>query len=443
MGLINKKQYICIVQKIKFTSLGFLYLLVVGILMFAALNRHSHSKVFTYNSQLWADKAGYYIYLPALFIYDFDLKKIPDNIDLLTGNGFTINKINNKIESKYPVGTAILESPFFILANTYELLIGGKADGFSKTYQNMIEICAVFYLSLGLFYLFLFLSKTFSRKSTLLSLFVLFSATNLYYYSICEGGFSHIYSFFLFSYLLFLLSNNKYAFSKTTWFKIIIVGSFIVLIRQINIVFLIISLFIFIPRKTLQKYLSFKDWMFSFIIFLMVLSPQIIYNFYLSGSPFLYSYQNEKFIYLFNPKIKEVLFAFENGWITNNPIHLFTLIGIVIYYKIQPKISIGLLLIFLFCTYLYASWWSYELGCAYGHRGFVDIYPFAAISLTAVIQWIKLTNSKLIKKISYSFIILCVVLNLKFIYTYDTCWPNNSKSSDFEIYLNFLTSPTK
>jgi hypothetical protein len=68
----------------------------------------------------------------------------------------------------------------------------------------------------------------------------------------------------------------------------------------------------------------------------MVLSPQIIYNFYLSGSPFLYSYQNEKFIYLLNPKIKEVLFAFENGWITNNPIHLFTLIGVVIYYKIQP-----------------------------------------------------------------------------------------------------------
>ena len=415
----------------------------MAILIFAALNRHSHSKIYTYNSQIWADKAGYYIYLPALFIYNFEIKKIPDNIDILTGNGFVINKIKNKIESKYPVGTAILESPFFILAHTYELLTGGKADGFNKTYQNLIDICAVFYLSLGLFYLFLFLSQTFDQKTTLLSLFVLFSATNLYYYSICEGGFSHIYSFFLFSYLLFLLSKNKHEFSKSNWFKIIIVSSFIVLVRQINLVFLIISLFLFIPKKTLEKNLAFKDWAVSFLIFILVLSPQIIYNFYLSGSPFFYSYQNEKFIYLFNPKIKEVLFAFENGWITNNPIHIFSLIGIGIYYKIQPKISVGILLIFIFCAYLYASWWSYELGCAYGHRGFVDIYPFAAISLTAIIQEIKLTKSKLIKFFSYSFIILCVFLNLKFIYTYDTCWPKNPKSSDFELYLNFLTSPTK
>jgi hypothetical protein len=49
----------------------------------------------------------------------------------------------------------------------------------------------------------------------------------------------------------------------------------------------------------------------------------------------------------------------------------------------------------------------------------------------------------LIKIISYSFIVLCVFLNIKFIYTYDTCWPNDLTSSDLDIYLHFLTSPTK
>ena len=98
-----------------------------------------------------SDKAGYYVYLPALFLYEFNSSKFPTKVDSLTGDGFHLNLKNNKVQSKYPVGVAVLVSPFFILAHAYSVLTDKVADGFSIPYQNAIDIAGVFYLLLCLF----------------------------------------------------------------------------------------------------------------------------------------------------------------------------------------------------------------------------------------------------------------------------------------------------
>ena len=66
--------------------------------VFLTLNRHSRTGIQNYHSEIWADKAGYYIYLPSFFIYNFDGKKLPKKIDTFTGNGFVIEK---NIDSVY------------------------------------------------------------------------------------------------------------------------------------------------------------------------------------------------------------------------------------------------------------------------------------------------------------------------------------------------------
>ena len=35
-------------------------------------------------------------------------------------------------------------------------------------------------------------------------------------------------------------------------------------------------------------------------------------------------------------------------------------------------------------TYVIASWWDWQFGGSYGHRGFVDVYPLLAPGLAAV-----------------------------------------------------------
>ena len=38
-------------------------------------------------------------------------------------------------------------------------------------------------------------------------------------------------------------------------------------------------------------------------------------------------------------------------------------------------------------TYLIASWWDWQFGGSFGHRGFVDALPFFAIGLAAFYHW--------------------------------------------------------
>ncbi|HAV25632.1 MAG TPA: hypothetical protein DCX01_05600 [Bacteroidetes bacterium] len=50
-------------------------------LLFVSLNRHSKHPAFEYHSEIFTDKAGYHVYLPAFFYYDMNGQKMPEDID--------------------------------------------------------------------------------------------------------------------------------------------------------------------------------------------------------------------------------------------------------------------------------------------------------------------------------------------------------------------------
>ncbi len=75
--------------------------------------RHAQEGTFNWETALWADQVVYYIYLPALFIYDFDAEALPQDIAKRTGGGFYIHPTTGKIQTRYTCGVAILQTPFF------------------------------------------------------------------------------------------------------------------------------------------------------------------------------------------------------------------------------------------------------------------------------------------------------------------------------------------
>ncbi len=419
------------------------FVLVSGIMLFATLNIHRQSKVFDYHSEIFADKAGYYVYLPSLFIYDFNPQKFPDSVDVKTGFGFKLTE--EKIFTKYPTGVAILQSPFFLIAHLYSKLNNYPSDGFGVPYHKAIDISAIFYLMLGLLFLFKFLKNYFNEKIVLISLTILLLGTNLYYYATAESGLSHVYSFFLISLFLFyykkFISNSSH---KLALILVVIVG-FIFIVRPINIFLMLPILFL--------DYVDFKEfinrfklglmaYVWCFLLFLLIISPQIIYYLYISNSIVFYSYGNESFIYKYSPKILKVLFAFENGWITNNPIQLFTLSGFI--YMLSKKIKNAWVCVVLFVviTLTYASWWSTQLGCGLGHRGYVEFYAVFSMPLAYIIQYILNINIVWKKYLILMFIFVCVIVNIKLIYTFDGCWFGKS-AWDYTEFYKLLFSPTK
>jgi hypothetical protein len=103
------------------------------------------------------DGKGYYAYLPATFIYhdqpfNFIQKTEKKYYPESTRCDFRVN-VKGKLVNKYFIGTALLWSPFFLLAHLLSHVLDLPLDGYVPLYQYSILIAAVFYLWLGLFYL--------------------------------------------------------------------------------------------------------------------------------------------------------------------------------------------------------------------------------------------------------------------------------------------------
>lgn len=419
------------------------FIIIAGLMLFASLNIHRQSKVFDYHSEIFADKAGYYVYLPAIFIYDFNPKNFPDSIDAKTGSGFKLTE--DKIINKYPTGVAVLQSPFFFVAHLYSKLTNRIADGFGVPYHKAIDISAIFYLILGLLFLFKFLKNYFTEKVVLISISILLLGTNLYYYATAESGLSHVYSFFLIS--LFLFYYKKFITKNS--FKLLLVLAillgFVFIVRPINIFLILPVLFLdFDGIKTFINRFNFdwKEYALGILTFLLVVSPQFLYYFYLSNNLAYYSYGDEAFIYKYSPKILKVLFAFENGWITNNPLHIITLSGMFYMLRTKMKNAWFIAILFIVITLTYASWWSTQLGCGLGHRGYVEFYTLLIIPIAYVVQYILNTDSVWKKYLILLFILICIVVNIKLIYTFDGCWFGKS-AWDYVEFSKLLFSPTK
>jgi hypothetical protein len=382
---------------------------VFGIFSFISLNRHSVAKPFSYHSELWADKAGYNVYLPASLIYDFDARKFPALIEVKTGHGFQADSLSGKIITKYPYGVSLFQSPFWLLAHA----ISSGKDGYSFLYQKSINIAGSFYLSVGLFFLFFTIRKFKSGIDTfILSLGIVLS-TGIFYYGIFDTGMSHIYSFVCLTAIVYLaLGITEINYRKPlVWIAALAV--LYTIIRPINIVFLLPALlyFYFSCNTEVRSYVRSPRFILiaALLTFIGVL-PQLMYYHYAFGSYITNSYQNEPFIFPSWERIITLLMGSDNGLLLYYPILIVILFFLIKKRDLLSKFGLGLFLIYLI---IYASWWSLSLGCGFGHRAINDIAPFLFIPLFMG----KEKTSRLI----LGSLIVCSLINIKFMFSYDTC----------------------
>ena len=225
--MINKK-------KSRFGLIFFVGLFLISI--FLTFYCHKKSGYFNWQSTIWADKAGYYIYLPSFFMYHFNASECPEKIDEKTGYGFILDHENNKILTKYTYGVAALVAPFFVVARIVSPVLHIPGDGgFSPVFHWMVNIAAVVYLILGLFFLRRFLVYYFKSSLTYILIFLVYAGTNLLFYAVNDTLMSHVYSFFLFA--VFLLSMKKYLEEPGRWLYFILMSfvfGMVVLIRPTN-----------------------------------------------------------------------------------------------------------------------------------------------------------------------------------------------------------------
>jgi len=372
---------------------------------------------------LTSDKAGYYLYLPAVFIHHdlahLEFYKHVDAEYRPTGDwkwySIYTDSTTGKRYNKYPAGVAVMEAPFFLAAYAYTSITHTpELYGYSTPYQVAISIANIFWVVLGLFYLRRLLLRYFDDRITAWTLFLIAVGTNLWYYSIYELGMSHTFSFGLFCMVVWF-TEQWYA-NKNAWYAIVLglLMGLITIVRPTNCILLIIILLWGnrnIPSaKTRLKFFA-EQRMFiaaATMVSLAVLMVQLSYWHYTTGHWVIFSYKGEKFD-LLHPHIIDGLTSYDKGWLVYTPIALFFLLGLLPLWRYQRQLSKAIILFIIVNTYIVFSWAFWQYGYGFGARALVESYALLAFPLAAFIKWLSDKRRILRTSITVVFLLLLIL----------------------------------
>lgn len=392
------------------------YLPLLFLLLFPVmLNRVNHNP----RGVIWSDSEGYYMYLPGLFIIG-DLHKLPE------GSVWPQRNANGEIMMKYTCGVALFELPFFLVTKAYcQAKNYDWKDYFNIHYCRAMAICGYFFGFLGLFFLQRALLRYFTHRVVIWTLAAVFFGTNLFHYTTKEMSISHVYSFFLFAVLVW---HTPRFYAKTSWANAALLGGilgWIVLIRPTNAVIgLFVLLYDVYAWKDLKARAAFlrqhiPKLAIAAVAGFLFLLPQLLYWHEMTGNWLRYSYENESFIYWNKPKIADVLFDVQNGLFLYSPMALLMVAGIFWGLKERKSQAPSLLLIFCMATYIFASWWAWWFGGAFGHRCYVEYYALLALPLAGLLEKILGAQNRLLRYVSLAVIVFLMYYSVKLSFLYN------------------------
>ncbi|HET6990184.1 MAG TPA: glycosyltransferase family 39 protein, partial [Bacteroidia bacterium] len=362
--------------------------LLIAIILFLFRFQYLPEKKSSLNVTTW-DAFGYYMYLPATFIYHDtrELKWLPDidkKYNVTGGKLYQANIAKNgKYVFKYLGGVSIIQIPFFLFAHAIAHISGAPADGFSWPYQYCLAFGAILWALFGIILLRKILLRFFNDRVTAITLLLLLLASNFIQYASVDNAMSHIWIFPL--YPLAILATIRWHENpsrKLAFFIGAIIGLAIIS-RPTEGVMLFIPLF----WNTHSKEEAKKKWALvkqnkSHFIFLAIgglagILPQLIYWKYASGH-FVYDV-GSKWVFA-NPYFR-VLFGWEKGWFIYTPVAILMVLGFFFMKNFPFRKSV--LIFCLLNIWIIIAWSDWRYGASYSCRAMVQSYPVFALTLAA------------------------------------------------------------
>lgn len=342
------------------------------------------------------DVAGYYLYLPAVFIYG-DLKKLSFGAEMLAKyhsapelSAFPHSSGNRVV--KYSGGQALQYLPWFLAGHAGAKLLGYPADGFSLPYQFAISMGSLLVAMLGLWFLRKTLMRFFSDRATALTLLLIALGTNYLEYTAFHGALTHNWLFTLYAILLYVTIRFYEKPSLALAGVIGILVGWAALTRPTDIISAIIPLAWGI-RSRVDFSARIKFWLghwpkltLAAVLTAAIGFIQLAYWKYASGEWIVYSYQDQGFSWL-RPHVLNGLFSYRAGWLVYSPVMVFALIGFVPFARQQPRLWPAALVfccLYMYITFAWDIWWY---GGSLGQRAMVQSYPVWALALAALVEW--------------------------------------------------------
>ncbi len=377
------------------------------------------------NTLSW-DVFGYYLYLPAGFIYHdislHDLGWVNAIVEKYHSTGTLYQLYQVPPDSwviKESIGMAVLNAPAFFTAHQYSILSGYPADGFSLPYQYSFAISGLIYACIGVFMLRKILLEYFDETTSSVVLVLIVAGTNYFQLTAFEGMLSHNYVFTIYTFIIWFTIrwHKEPKRSYAAWLGLSM--GLAILCRPSEMVCILIPLLwgIYNRDSLVQKWkMIIRKWDHLVILAAMMFLaglPQLIYWKVITGHWIYYTYNNpgEGFDFL-KPYILPVLFSFRKGWLIYTPLMAFAIAGLYFLYRKQRPVFVATVVYLILNLWIVGSWtaWTYG-GGSFSQRGLLSSYVILALPLgylvDAMRRWKMPSRSA-----AYSILFLLVLLNI-------------------------------
>ena len=376
------------------------------------------------------DSWGYYMYLPAVFIYG-DLANLEQTtaarIKYHSGHNIKADQKVGHIDKapmhesgrrvmKFTMGLSILYLPFFLIAHALAKIGGWPADGYSFIYLYIMHLASLFFVLWGFWLLRKLLLKWVSDWVCSITLLMIGLGTHLYFFTVYKSTMAHAHLFFLYALLIYATQKWYEAHRLKHALLVGLAAGFITLIRPTEIICLAIPLFWGIHSiKGLKDRFQFiktqaTSYLLSIGVYILVGLPQLIYWKWASGDWLYYSYGDEGFDFA-NPHIVEGLFGFKNGWFTYTPIMLLAVAGIYFLWRQRHAALLPVLLFLPLHIYFTYSWWCWYYINGFGSRPMVEAAALLSIPFALFLDW-AVKSGAVVRAILFSIMLLFTWQNL-------------------------------
>lgn len=370
-----------------------------------------------------SDGYSYYVYLPSWFLsgdttLDAQARTFPGG-DYPEFTGIRRWPDTNRWVNPHPIGPALLIAPFFLVAHVLTRWWSFTPDGFSFFYQHAAGLAGLTYLLAGLAVLRRLLVRHFSAPVALATLLTMTWGTNLFHYGVYDSVFSHIYSFFLIAVLLALVEAWWTAPTRGRSVWLGLTSACIFLTRHTNVIFLlIIVLYGVTDWRTLRERARalahrWRPLLLTGAVAAGGVLPQLLFYKRATGIwlPSPYAALGVGFTFS-SPHLFDVLFGTQKGVFFWSPALLLAVAGWVVARGwAQAFLWSGALVLGL-NVYLIASWFDWQFGGSFGHRGFTDGFALVAVFMASFFASAEERRSRVITAAVTVFASLAVLLSV-------------------------------
>lgn len=407
-----------LIRPINGKSLSLIFLVIISI----ALTIFRFSNIST--KEISWDVFGYYLPLPATFIYE----------DPLLNDKSWIEDLNREKEisgtlyqitytpSGEPVylflfGMSVFYFIFFWAGHWHAGLTGFPQNGFSEPYQYSLIAGGIIFTIIGLIYFRKVLLKFFDDKTTLWILIIITLGTNYAHQMSLKNLETVNVLFMLASVMLWhtIRWHENYKLSHLLGIGIPI--GLMALIKPSEILIVALPLLYNTYDKELRKEKwaairkHWKHFLLLAFLGLLIIMPQLLYWKVRTGNFLHYSYENPGVGLDFtNPHFYNSMFSLRKGWLVYTPLMAFALIGFITLFRKNRNLFRSIFFPFLISFYVLVSWSEWHYGGGFSNRPVITYYPLLSIPLGYFLT--ELFRRGLITRIiTYTVIVLLLLLN--------------------------------